>query len=178
MAAFVCSGLSVTYGGREALSDINFELPAGAFLVVVGENGSGKSTLIKALLGLIKPLSGSIRLGGGLKKETSAICRSRGRHVTTFPPPSTRSSSQEGLPTSACAHFTTGATTGRPRKTSVWPASGSCVQGPFANFRAGSSRGRCWRAPSAPPAACCCSTNRRRDLTRRRRKVCTRCCVR
>lgn len=69
MAAFVCSGLSVTYGGREALSDINFELPAGAFLVVVGENGSGKSTLIKALLGLIKPLSGSIRLGGGLKKR-------------------------------------------------------------------------------------------------------------
>lgn len=69
MAAFVCSGLSVTYGGREALSDINFELPAGAFLVVVGENGSGKSTLIKALLGLIKPSSGSIRLGGGLKKK-------------------------------------------------------------------------------------------------------------
>ena len=69
MAAFVCSGLSVTYGGREALSDINFELPAGAFLAVVGENGSGKSTLIKALLGLIKPSSGSIRLGGGLKKR-------------------------------------------------------------------------------------------------------------
>ncbi len=69
MAAFVCSGLSVTYGGREALSNINIELPAGAFLAVVGENGSGKSTLIKALLGLIKPSSGSIRLGGGLKKR-------------------------------------------------------------------------------------------------------------
>lgn len=67
MPAFVCSGLSVAYGGREALSDIDFELPRGAFLAIVGENGSGKSTLIKALLGLIKPSAGTVRLGEGLK---------------------------------------------------------------------------------------------------------------
>ena len=30
MPAFVCSGLSVAYGGREALSDIDFELPRAA----------------------------------------------------------------------------------------------------------------------------------------------------
>ena len=63
MPAFVCSGLSVAYGGREALSDIDFELPRGAFLAIVGENGSGKSTLIKALLGLIRPSAGTVRLG-------------------------------------------------------------------------------------------------------------------
>ena len=69
MAAFVCSGLSVTYGGREALSDINFELPAGAFLAVVGENGSGKSTLMKTILGLQPPVRGKVLTGDGLRKN-------------------------------------------------------------------------------------------------------------
>lgn len=69
MAALVCSGLSVAYGGREALSGIDFALPRGAFLAVVGANGSGKSTLIQTLLGLIKPSAGTARLGDGLRRR-------------------------------------------------------------------------------------------------------------
>ncbi|MDO5114575.1 MAG: ABC transporter ATP-binding protein [Synergistaceae bacterium] len=69
MAALICSGLSVAYGGREALSGVSFELPRGAFLAVVGENGSGKSTLVRTLLGLIKPSAGTARLDGGLTRR-------------------------------------------------------------------------------------------------------------
>lgn len=69
MAAFVCRKLSVAYGGRDALCGVNFELPLGAFLAIVGENGSGKSTLVKALLGLVKPSGGEVMLSGGISRK-------------------------------------------------------------------------------------------------------------
>ncbi len=45
--------LSVSYGGKVAISKINFALPRGKILAVVGESGSGKSTLLKAVQGLL-----------------------------------------------------------------------------------------------------------------------------
>ncbi|MGY0693290.1 metal ABC transporter ATP-binding protein [Virgibacillus sp. FSP13] len=53
-----------TYDKQEALDHINFELPQGAFMGLVGPNGGGKSTLIKLILGLIRPNTGSISLFG------------------------------------------------------------------------------------------------------------------
>ena len=48
--------------------NITFSVNKGDYLCVIGENGSGKTTLIKALTGLVKPLSGNIEFGvGGLK---------------------------------------------------------------------------------------------------------------
>ncbi len=43
-----------------ALKDVNFEIPDGQFVGLIGHTGSGKSTLIQHLNGLIKPTSGSI----------------------------------------------------------------------------------------------------------------------
>ncbi len=81
MAALVCSGLSVAYGGREALSGIGFALPKGAFLAVVGANGSGKSTLIQTILGLIKPSAGTVSLGDGLRRrDIGYLPQQRKRH--------------------------------------------------------------------------------------------------
>jgi peptide/nickel transport system ATP-binding protein len=68
-------GLHIRYSsgkswlGREkhwvnAIQDINFEVFRGETLGLVGESGSGKSTLGRALLGLNKPLQGSILYGG------------------------------------------------------------------------------------------------------------------
>ncbi|MEM6594908.1 MAG: dipeptide/oligopeptide/nickel ABC transporter ATP-binding protein [Pseudomonadota bacterium] len=51
-------------GKRVTLNDISLSLPAGKTLAVVGESGAGKSTLIAAMLGLIKPHSGSITWDG------------------------------------------------------------------------------------------------------------------
>lgn len=47
-----------------ALSGIGFDVAAGSVTGVVGESGSGKSTLAKTLTGLIKPISGTMTLGG------------------------------------------------------------------------------------------------------------------
>ena len=48
----------------DAISDINFEVYRGETLGLVGESGSGKTTLGRALLGLNKPMLGSISYGG------------------------------------------------------------------------------------------------------------------
>ena len=66
MAQLSCKNLTLGYDGREILRDLNFEVRAGDYLVIVGENGSGKSTLIKTLLGLQKPMAGQIETGDGL----------------------------------------------------------------------------------------------------------------
>lgn len=49
---------------RPALRGLNFRLDAGVSLGVVGPSGSGKSTLCRALLGLLRPAGGAIRLDG------------------------------------------------------------------------------------------------------------------
>jgi zinc/manganese transport system ATP-binding protein len=50
--------------GRTVLSEITISVGAGEFIGVLGPNGSGKTTLMRALLGLIKPSSGTIRVFG------------------------------------------------------------------------------------------------------------------
>lgn len=47
-----------------ALKDVNFEIPDGQFVGLIGHTGSGKSTLIQHLNGLIKPTSGRILYDG------------------------------------------------------------------------------------------------------------------
>ncbi len=69
MAQLICKGLSLGYEGRPILQGLGFSVDTGDYLCVVGENGSGKSTLMKTLLGLQKPLSGSIVYGDGLKNK-------------------------------------------------------------------------------------------------------------
>ena len=47
---------------RTVLSDISVSIAEGEFIGVLGPNGSGKTTLIKALLGLIVPIHGTVRV--------------------------------------------------------------------------------------------------------------------
>jgi manganese/zinc/iron transport system ATP- binding protein len=56
--------VSVAYGDRVALDDVDLEIHAGALLAVIGPNGAGKSTLLKAIAGLITPVRGSIEVLG------------------------------------------------------------------------------------------------------------------
>jgi ABC-type Mn2+/Zn2+ transport system ATPase subunit len=59
--------VSLGYGKRPLLSDIDFTVPEGDFLGVVGPNGSGKTTILRALLGTLRPLAGEVRLTSGLR---------------------------------------------------------------------------------------------------------------
>ena len=59
--------LEVGYEKKTITEPINFKVDKQDYLCIVGENGAGKSTLMKTLLGLIKPVSGDIVFGDGLK---------------------------------------------------------------------------------------------------------------
>jgi manganese/zinc/iron transport system ATP- binding protein len=61
--------LSVNYEKTPVLWDISLEVPSGKLIAVVGPNGAGKSTLLKTVLGLIKPLSGSVTFFGASLKQ-------------------------------------------------------------------------------------------------------------
>lgn len=53
-----------TFEDFEALTDINFEVPFGEAVGIIGRNGAGKSTLLKLLTRITAPTRGSIELGG------------------------------------------------------------------------------------------------------------------
>ena len=69
MAQLICKDLACGYEQTAVVSNVNFSVGAGDYLCIVGENGSGKSTLVKTLLGLVKPISGSITTDDGLKRN-------------------------------------------------------------------------------------------------------------
>ncbi len=56
--------LTVAYSYKPVLWDIDLTVPEGVLMAIVGPNGAGKSTLIKAILGIIKPIAGSISIFG------------------------------------------------------------------------------------------------------------------
>ncbi|MYE02773.1 MAG: ABC transporter ATP-binding protein [Alphaproteobacteria bacterium] len=52
------------YGGADIIHDCSISVDRGEIAVIVGPNGAGKSTAMKALLGMVRLRSGSVRLGG------------------------------------------------------------------------------------------------------------------
>ncbi len=62
--------LRVSYGEREILHGVSFDVPRGETLVILGGSGSGKSTLLRTLVGLERPTSGEVWIHG---KNTAAL---------------------------------------------------------------------------------------------------------
>ena len=62
--AIEVKGLATGYRGERAIEDISFSMPQGKVMGLLGPNGSGKSTLIKALIGLLEPWEGDVRVLG------------------------------------------------------------------------------------------------------------------
>jgi len=59
----LCKG----YGDRELIENLNFNLPRGGIVGIVGANGAGKTTLFRMILGEEKPDSGALRIGETVK---------------------------------------------------------------------------------------------------------------
>jgi urea transport system ATP-binding protein len=56
--------LNAAYGQSQVLHGIDFSIPAGEIVAVVGRNGMGKSTLMKSLIGVMQPKSGQVMVNG------------------------------------------------------------------------------------------------------------------
>lgn len=56
--------LSAGYGTHKVLDDITAVLPGGRITVILGGSGCGKSTLLRHIIGLTRPLAGTLLLGG------------------------------------------------------------------------------------------------------------------
>ena len=66
MLQLICHNLTLGYDGQSVLQGLSFTVSAGDYVCGAGENGSGKSTLMKAILGLLPPMKGTIAFGEGL----------------------------------------------------------------------------------------------------------------
>lgn len=64
MGILEVKNLRAGYGRGDVVRDIDLNIEKGEFACILGPNGSGKSTLIKALLGLLKNVTGEIRVDG------------------------------------------------------------------------------------------------------------------
>ncbi len=62
MSAVQFTDVSLTLGGRRILHNVNLAIGDAEFVGVLGPNGSGKTTLMRAILGLVPPSSGVIRV--------------------------------------------------------------------------------------------------------------------
>jgi zinc/manganese transport system ATP-binding protein len=62
-------GISVHFGEREVLRDVNFRIGPGELTGLIGPNGAGKTTLLRVILGLQAPTSGSVLIAGARRSR-------------------------------------------------------------------------------------------------------------
>ena len=88
MNALEVEGLSVKYGRDTVVSGVSLALPAGTTLGLVGESGSGKSTIAAAVVGMVKPSEGTIRVeGSDIRARGAEAARARRRVQLVFQDP-------------------------------------------------------------------------------------------
>jgi manganese/zinc/iron transport system ATP- binding protein len=86
--AIAVHDLTVAYQDKPVLWDVDLTVPAGVLMAVVGPNGAGKTTLIKAVLGLLRPVSGEVLVNGtpySPRSRTIAYVPQRGTVDWDFP---------------------------------------------------------------------------------------------
>lgn len=64
-----CRQLTLGYGSKDLVRDLDYDVNEGDYLCIIGRNGSGKTTFLRGLSGLLPPKSGSIELCDGLKRS-------------------------------------------------------------------------------------------------------------
>jgi len=77
VAALTVAGLAAGYGDTPTIMDVDLTVGRGEIVTVLGPNGAGKSTLLKAVLGVIRPMAGTVRLADRdlTTMRSDQICR-------------------------------------------------------------------------------------------------------
>lgn len=83
-ATLICAGVTVAAGGVVILRDLDLTVPAGRLTVIVGPSGAGKTTLLRAIAGLHRPLTGTLRLGD---RDLTLVPTHRRRLAAVFQEP-------------------------------------------------------------------------------------------
>jgi len=77
LEGIVMRSMSRTYRGGVGVRNLSLEVRVGEVHALVGLNGAGKSTLMKLLLGMLRPDTGTVSIGGGDVRSTEAPLWSR-----------------------------------------------------------------------------------------------------
>jgi osmoprotectant transport system ATP-binding protein len=76
-------GVSKSYAGQIVLATVDLTIAAGRTTVLIGPSGCGKSTLLRLMIGLVRPDSGTIAIGGEELKPDTALEVRRGLGYVT-----------------------------------------------------------------------------------------------
>jgi branched-chain amino acid transport system ATP-binding protein len=77
LPALVAEDINTHYGRSHILRNVSFRVNRGETVSLLGRNGMGKTTLLRTLMGLVRPSSGRILLGGNDVTSARASARSR-----------------------------------------------------------------------------------------------------
>ena len=87
-------GVRKGYGDNLLMEDLNFDLPRGGIVGVIGANGAGKTTLFRMIVGQEKPDAGNLRIGDTV---VAGLRRSKSRQPWTAPRRYSRKSPAEPI---------------------------------------------------------------------------------
>ena len=77
MSLLAINGVNQSYGGSHILWDVDFNVPEGSRMCLMGRNGMGKTTLLKCIMGLLPVSSGSMKFEGSDLRTLPAEARAR-----------------------------------------------------------------------------------------------------
>ena len=154
-----CRQLTLGYGNKDLVRDLDYDVNVEDYLCIIGRNGSGKTTFLRGLAGLLSPKSGSIELCEGLKRSEIGYLPQMTVVQKDFP-----ASVEEIVLSSFQGKHRLLPFYGRAQREHAMECMAltrteSCASRASANFRGVKSRECFWPGPSAPPNACFSLTN-------------------
>lgn len=78
--------LKMSYGKREVIKDVSFEIQDGKTVGLLGENGAGKSTTMNILTGYLKPLNGEVLINGIDMRKNAVEAKKYIGYLPEIPP--------------------------------------------------------------------------------------------